>query len=81
MVPEAGMSPTLYAFVASSGPAGVSRLAVAAWARAQGAHPGSVLTAVDRAARRGLLATRPGPPATRGLTVVYVVARREAVRA
>ena len=68
------MNATLYAFLAASGPCGVSRPAVRQWACQHGQDPRGALRAVDRAAARGQLLARPGPPMARvAVTVVYIV--------
>lgn len=68
------MSPALYAFLASSGPVGVSRAAVARWAQQHGRSPHTVLRALDRSARTGRLHQRLTIGRTRvAVSVIYVV--------
>jgi len=72
------MSPALYAFLVSSGPVGVSRAAVLAWARAHQRSPYTVLRALDRAADRGRLTQRLRVRCGLCVSVVYVIPRPEA---
>jgi hypothetical protein len=68
------MNAALYAFLVSSGPAGVSRCAVAAWAVRHGHTPAAALKDVQRAAARGTLSTRAGHGHRRvAATIVYYV--------
>ena len=72
------MSPALYAFLVSSGPVGVSRAAVARWAVRHGRAEATVLRALERAARRGVLTQRLRVRSGAVLSVVYVIPRPEA---
>lgn len=71
------MSPALYAFLVSSGPVGVSRPAVVAWARAHQRSPYTVLRWLEKAAHRGLMQRR-RVRTGEGVSVVYVIPRPEA---